>query len=321
MSEIIKEFGKLNKDIDDQTRRINEKESSINDEIHTLIIRISDYTNLAWFFVWLGLAIVIFAVVMFCIQNTSSGFSLNLLGDFMSGTVSAAWSLAGLFFIYVAFLGQKQQILTQQLELMYSQLEIKLTRFELYGQKQEMIEQNSTLKHQRFENSFFQLLNLLNSVVDQMFTFRENMIKVFGKECLRQILINFKNSNRFHSKKNGYKLEEISIEFMKTNFHEITSLYRETLDYYCRVIEHMLKFIDESDINKKDNYISITIDQLSTDEVILLFYYALCSPGGDKLKILIEKYSLFRNLNPLLLFNGDHLDQYKISAFKQKVVL
>jgi hypothetical protein len=47
-------------------------------------------------------------------------FAFNEYGDFVGGVVASIWSLAGLMFIYVAFLGQKLQLLLQQLELRYT---------------------------------------------------------------------------------------------------------------------------------------------------------------------------------------------------------
>lgn len=316
MSEIEEEYLRLKNDLDDQTNRIKTKQLSIDQELNKLIVRINDYTKLAWFFVWLGLAIVIFAIVVYCNQDTESGFSLNLLGDFMSGTVSATWSLAGLFFIYVAFLGQKQQLLTQQLELMYSQLELKYTRLELHGQKQEMIDQNNTLKHQRFENSFFQLLNLLNSVLKSFsFVIGSDENKVYGKECMTRIWRNVNIAFQIHSSAKAKVIEEISIETVKSNFWFYNEAYRETLDHYSRVIENLFNFIDNADIYDKNNYISITIDQLSSDELLILFYFILCSTNKNKLKEIIEKHSVFRNLNKGNLFNSNHLVEYKKSAY------
>ena len=158
----------LEQEIQESSSRIEKREENINKELESLANRIVDFTRWAWIFVILGFAIAIFSTILFLCQDAGNGFTLNLLGDFMAGTVASVWSLAGLFFIYVAFLGQKQQLLNQQLEIMYSQLEVKYTRLELSGQREEMIEQNQTLKQQKFENTFFQLLSLFNSIVNSL---------------------------------------------------------------------------------------------------------------------------------------------------------
>jgi hypothetical protein len=175
----------LETEIQEANDRIEKRESEINTELSTLETNIKSYSNWAWGFVWAGIVISILSVLYFICANTDKGFALNLLGDFLGGSVASLWALAGLFFIYVAFLGQKQQLLNQQLELMYSQLEVKYTRLELAGQKQEMKEQNLTLRQQKFENTFFQLINLFSSIVNSL-DLRSRQTKsvtTSGREC------------------------------------------------------------------------------------------------------------------------------------------
>lgn len=160
----------LKEEIDSSIARIEQREKDVITEIKKLEKKVSKYNNWAWFFVILGGIIGIGAsFIFFCIKGFCfCDFELNLLGDFLAGSMGAIWSLAGLFFIYVAFLGQKQQLLNQQLEIMYNQLELKYTRHELAGQQQEMKNQNKTLKIQNFENTFFSLLNLLSKIIDSI---------------------------------------------------------------------------------------------------------------------------------------------------------
>ena len=136
----------IEEDIEDSVIRIEERENKIGTELSTLDAQIKKYIFWAWGFVIGGGIVSVFAIAWYLCRNAEKGFGINQLGDFMAGTVAALWSLAGLFFIYIAFLGQKQQLLNQQLEIMYSQIEVKYTRLELAGQKAEMKEQNATLK-------------------------------------------------------------------------------------------------------------------------------------------------------------------------------
>ena len=116
----------LEKEIEEASDRIDKRQGEIESELQRLISKIKTYTFWAWAFVCLGALVIIFSIFFYVCRNTEGGFGLNLLGDFMAGTVASIWSLAGLFFIYVAFLGQKQQLLNQQLEIMYSQLEVNI---------------------------------------------------------------------------------------------------------------------------------------------------------------------------------------------------
>jgi hypothetical protein len=236
----------------------------------------------------------------------------------MSGTVAAIWSLAGLFLIYVAFLGQKQQLLNQQLEIMYSQLEVKYTRLELAGQKQEMMEQNATLRQQKFENTFFQLLTLFSSIVNNI-DLRDKGTKEItttGRDCfevfykrLNNILMNKINSDY------TFKIANSTTEETLIAYSSVYDSVKSDLSHYFRTFYHIIKFIENSDIENKKQYIAVARAQLSSYEQLILFYNCLHDNGKIKFKPLIEKYALFKNLDSGLIINQAHLNEYKKSAY------
>ncbi len=308
----------LEQEIQESSSRIEKREENINKELESLANRIVDFTRWAWIFVILGFAIAIFSTILFLCQDAGNGFTLNLLGDFMAGTVASVWSLAGLFFIYVAFLGQKQQLLNQQLEIMYSQLEVKYTRLELSGQREEMIEQNQTLKQQKFENTFFQLLSLFNSIVNSLdLRDRAKMVTTSGRDCftifykrlnenLSSILVQSGSSLMIDSSSVAQAIDAYDILYSKD---------KSDMSHYFRTIYHIFKFIDNSEIDNKKQYVAIARAQLSSYEQILLFYNCLHKNGREKFKPLIEKYGVFKNIDHSLLLNPKHSIEYNYSAY------
>jgi hypothetical protein len=301
---------KLEKEIKGASIRIEKRETEINSEILDLTSKIKTFSNWAWFFVWAGIAITIFAIIYYACKNTETGFGLNLLGDFMSGTVASVWSLAGLFFIYVAFLGQKQQLLNQQLEIMFSQLEVKYTRLELAGQKKEMATQNATLIQQKFENTFFQLLANHNSIVNSLDIMRTSSsgnreTYASGRDCFVTFYDRFRGTNRDSNM--TVVLQKYNLFFQKNV---------ADLGHYFRNLYHIIKFIDESEIENKKRYTNFVRAQLSSGELALLFYNCLSVFGYDKFKPLVEKYALLKNRDPSLLIDIAHEDEYKPTAFK-----
>src|SRR5688500_17386147 len=68
----------------------------------------------------------------------------------------------------LAFWGVIYAILLQKSELELQRDELRRTRKQVQGQKEQLEAQNLTLKQQRFENTFFSLLNLLTNVVNSM---------------------------------------------------------------------------------------------------------------------------------------------------------
>lgn len=217
----------LEKEIDNSIERIEKREKDITTESKNLEKKISNYNWWAWFFVVIGGIIgisatsIFFYIKGFCFCD----FELNLLGDFLAGSMGAVWSLAGLFFIYVAFLGQKQQLLNQQLEIMYNQLEVKYTRLELNGQKQEMKTQNETLKLQKFEHTFFSLLNLLNTIIDSINIRNERskdrVIVSSGRDCFNFFY------NELTNIVNKYNEDEI-IKIQNIELNTLLNSYKQT---------------------------------------------------------------------------------------------
>lgn len=309
----------LETEIENATIRIELRQIEIDKELQLLVQQIKKYTAWAWRFVLFGAFVAFISSIFYLNTNTETGFGLNLLGDFMSGAVASVWSLAGLFFIYVAFLGQKQQLLNQQLEIMYSQLEVKYTRLELAGQKEEMKEQNNTLRQQKFENTFFQLLNLFNSIINSLDIRNRKTLSVTttGRDCF---VIFYKRLYAYLDiiTKENLEMKDIKHASINQIIEAYDKLYSEDksdMSHYFRTIYHIIKFIDTSDIENKKQYISIARAQLSSYEQILIFYNCLHENGREKFKPLIEKHALFKNIDRSLIINQEHLNQYLKSAY------
>jgi hypothetical protein len=301
---------KLKEEINVASERIKNRQSEIELELVKLTSRIKSFTVWAWIFVIIGFIILVWAAIFYGYYFNQNEFSLNLLGDFLAGTVSSIWSLAGLFFIYVAFLGQKQQLLNQQLEIMFSQLEVKYTRLELAGQKEEMATQNATLIQQKFENTFFQLLANHNSIVNSLdiMTSRGGNRQTFaqGRDCFVTFHQRFKT--KVGTNDNIINVLQKYNEFFQANVSD--------LGHYFRNLYHIIKFIDESEIENKKRYTNFVRAQLSSGELALLLYNCLSVFGHDKFKPLIEKYALLKNRDPSLLIHKAHEKGYKPNAFK-----
>jgi hypothetical protein len=78
-------------------------------------------------------------------------------------------------------------------------------------------------------------------------------------------------------------------------YEEFHSRFRGVLDHYFRNLYHIVKFIDNSEVDDARRYTSLVRAQLSPAELFLLFYNCL-TPRGEKFKPLIEKYGLLEQL-------------------------
>ncbi len=289
--------------------KLSQKEGTVNKKVDEIDSSIKTFSNSAWALVWVGLAIIILSFAfVFCFPKYNQ--VLNDFGTFVGGTVASLWSLAGLFFIYVAFLGQKQQLILQQLEIKFSQIELKATRLELEGQKEQMMEQNATLKHQRFENTFFQLVNIHTSIVSSM-----DLRKIANKSIIAEGRDCF---NNFYQRLQG-KINNPEVASLKDTLKAYKSFFidnQNDLGHYFRNLYHIIKFVATSDLENKKTYTNFVRAQLSSYELVLIFYNCLSGYGTEKFKPFIEEFSLLKNMDKELVFNKTHLNEYLPKAYE-----
>ncbi len=266
---------------------IEARREKLESELNKLTNGIKAYSNWAWFFVYLGFFVAAIGLTCFFFPKISGKLNLNELGDYFAGSVASVWSLAGLFLIYVAFLGQKQQLIHQQIEILFSQAEVKATRIELKGQKDQLIQQNNTLKLQRFENTFFQLLKVYQSIVESFNN--EGTGKAYFIDLQKRLSSSFtfkENADFINEHKNAVAAYK---EFYFTN--------KDNLAYYLRSLYRIFRFIQQGDLshNQKMVYAKIIRAQLSDGELYIL-YYNCETEKGHKFKPIIKEFNLLKHL-------------------------
>lgn len=100
----------------------------------------------------------------------------------------------------------------------------------------------------------------------------------------------------YHIAKTGNETFQEAISDVSFETLTDTSL----LHQYFRYLYRILKYIDNSELvteEEKYNYASILRAHLSHYELLLLFYDGLSVTGVEKLKPLLEKYSMLKNLD------------------------
>ena len=302
-----------NKTVSEQTNRIRENAEK---EISALEKKIARFSKIAWGLIIGGIITTVFYFVL----HTKGCLKLNEMGDFLTGTTGILWALSGIFFIYVAFLGQKQQLLYQSLEIHQNREELELTRDELAGQREALQEQSHTFKLQQFENTFFQLLQLQMKIresidvpinpIDRInlgYSSKDNEKRdLKGSDAFRQMSLHLLKKLR-HSK------QEINVVYQE--FYES---YQSDLGHYFRNLYRIVKFVDQSNLTlaQKYSYTSIVRAQLSNSELVLLFYNCLSPLVSKKFKPLIQRNALLKNLSNTDLAHPSHYGRYDHSAFE-----
>lgn len=251
-------------------------------------------------------------------KNIDCSTERGTFGD-MFGAVNALFS--GL-----AFAGLIVTLLYQKEELKLQREELAQTREELKGQREEFEEQNKTMKRQRFENTFFNMLSLQQEITHNLSY--ENPIQDEA-ELMRYDVKQrtYKNRAVFEGlytnaiiDYDGSRCYGGIINKLAIHGCAAYSLVRglSFLDHYFRHLYRIFKYVDTSDSISEDEryeYACIVRSQLSDYELVMLFYNCLTSNGRAKFKPLIEKYVIFNNLREELLANVEHKKLYAETAY------
>lgn len=229
----------------------------------------------------------------------------GIFGD-MFGSINALFS-------GFALLGIILTIYLQTRELELQRIELTETREVIKDQKQEMSQQNSTLSLQRFENSFFNLLSSHTSIVSE--------IEMRDKHVISKILSSGRNCFEIfyrHLKSTYQEVKSTPIERINDAYESHYINHQKFVGHYFRNIYNIVKYIDSSNINNKQFYVNLLRAQLSSMELINLFYNCLSEYGKEQFKPLVEKYALLENMDFSLLFEDTHKSLYADSAFKEQ---
>jgi hypothetical protein len=253
--------------------------SQADPETLVLQVKIQRFTKYAWITVLLGFAVLIFSIVIYFISPDlpNEYYALNLVGDFLGGILSSIWSLSGVFFLYVAFLGQRLQLLNQQKEI---QLSIK----EIIAQREEMAFQSITFERQLFENTFFNLIEMHQRIVSNV----KYSERILGQESFAYFVDDLNENIGIESCKDYEKVK------MKAQVH-IQTYYKKNLDHYFHNFLQTLEFIKlfsfrslnpeniEGDIGfnelEREKYYKIYFAVISSSELFLLFFWSRDKDG------------------------------------------
>lgn len=275
---------------------------------------------------WIWIIIAIVSVIAMW------GFSWWGINKFIDeptnqGTFGDMFGAVNALFSGLAFAGLIVTLLYQKEELKLQREELAQTREELKGQREEFEEQNKTMKRQRFENTFFNMLSLQQDIVanisfDEVKTIfdfdthtqDEQRTSYNGRSLFREMYLNLKVSI---DKKQFYQGVKSAIQ--ANNYSAYSYISATTrFDHYFRHLYRIFKYVDTSDLIPDDEryeYACIVRSQLSDYELVMLFYNCLTSNGRAKFKPLIEKYVIFNNLREELLANAEHKELYAETAY------
>lgn len=249
-------------------------------------------------------------------NNTLS--NLGTIGDYFGGLINP---LLG----FVSFCALLYTIRIQMKSLAKQSEELELTREELRATKEELArsalaqEQSSVIfKQQQFETTFFSLLGYLDLSISQAF---EPEKRQYNELILFSIVRTHEKYREL--KRKSEKIENV-MNIVRRDISEIKQNHINRFYSLIMLVIEILSFIDRSTL-PKEMYITLFKAKLNSDILQILFISFLDDnqpfmPNG---KILIEKYSVFENMDFSYPNNRDVIiflfyllkDKYSENAF------
>ncbi len=216
-----------------------------------------------------------------------------------TGVYGDSYGALNTLFTGLAFLGVVYTILQQ--------------REQLADAKQELKDSSEANQKQQFEATFFQLLGLLTTTINSMDRHKEKIV-LQGRDALTefasQMLRNLRSSPR--SSIEAERLAHIEADYMR-----FYSTSNTDLAHYFRILYRILRWIEDSKIQDAAEYVKIFRAQLSSQELVLLFYNSLTPIGAD-MKRLVLKYGLLKHVADEHLAYPEDKALYSSDAFRMK---
>lgn len=229
-----------------------------------------------------------------------------------SGVFGDSFGLLTSLFSGLAFAGLIITIVMQKKELALQREELSLTREELSGQKQEMQAQNETLKVQRFENTFFKMLELLEGCRNDVF-YQFNGTAYEGRDAVERLYtvyykfyLGSNTADNFGQQIWIFKEDSKTEAGIVREYNEFYKKYGDELGQYYRTLYNILKLVERAEfLDDKTVYTNLVRAQLSRYELSLLFYNCLSEYGKEKMAPLVKKYKILKHLEPSVLPTGN----------------
>lgn len=243
------------------------------------------------FILWsIAIILAVSPVIVYCITLSASSFAessgdFGIFGDYIGGTVG---TIVGIISIYLLYKTYTSQV--------------------LFARNQAVVE-----RRQQFESTFFNLL-------EQQQRLREQLECKIGEEHFQ----GFSYLKRMREELSdalsclNYRMEEVNVENKILLKNIVNQLYLDFfipnvshIGHYFRHLYHIIKYVDESNVQDAKKYVDILQAQLSNDELYLLAINGISNYGRRRMLPLMDKYSLLENFNA----NDDMLIVKLLSIF------
>lgn len=199
-----------------------------------------------------------------------------------STVAGASWALAGLFFLATSIQGQR-------LELQYNRQELRDTRREMQEQTREFSKQNETIGLQRFEDTFFKLLEAYSSMVESFKIHWTEKTSVFadldlhsGRGVFDALEIELQRQMKSDGVlgKEGYEAIHVS-----ASYNKLVRKHNDIFQPFMNQLELLVDFVASYSFETREErriYMNAIAAQMTDAQRVLLWYsYFSTKRGSD----------------------------------------
>ena len=187
---------------------------------------------------------------------------------------------------------------------------ILLQKLQLIEAEKEQAAQRNDSRQQRIENTFFQLLHSLNQIIDSTEITAPDSEQVKSRACFAYMFNELRISHlmdpQYDNLTGTPKLEAAYAAFY--------AKFQNNLGHYYRTMYNIFKFIDRPEVENGEFYARLVRAQLSSQQLLLLFYNCLVEVG-DGFKPFVEKYALLKHIPEELVADKALLSLYSPTAY------
>lgn len=248
-------------------------------------------------------------------------------GDYVGGILNPLFSLTTIFALLYTIILQSKELHESTKQLTFS--------------AEAFQKQNAVLEKQQFETTFFQMLTLFNEIINSIETtapipqyvedgkgppirlpdrYDADTEVIKGRKCFNEFYERLKLIYRRDHGSLSPVAEKDEIRQINELYDLFYSAHQYELGHYFRMLYNIIKFVKNSNVSDKHFYTNIVRAQLSSQELLLLFYNALSDLGNEKFKPLIEEFALLKTLPKKELFQSEmHPKLYVNSAYGNSI--
>ena len=176
------------------------------------------------------------------------------LGDYLGGILNPTFAFIALMvLLYTVYLQTR---------------ELRLSTAELRNSTRELRAQRRALEQQNFEHTFFEMVRLHHDMLKDLDLRRDGKVIASGRDCFRVFC------KRLRELYDG-AIETEPLRRIETAYSEFHKNHGHEVGHYFRHFYRALRFVHESKVEDKAMYTGILRAQLSSFELLLMYYGTL----------------------------------------------